>query len=78
VCHVSFAKSANAHGELWMKIAHGTSVAALGHAWLRHGSTTITMRQLRPLGRRSWWMTFVVHVGSQRSARTLKTQLVVL
>jgi hypothetical protein len=78
VCHVSFAKSANAHGELWMKIAHGSSVAALGHAWLRHGATTITMRELRPLGRRSWWMTFVVHVGSERSLRTLKTQLVVL
>lgn len=78
VCHVSFAKSANAHGELWMKIAHGSSLAALGHSWLHHGAATVSMRQLRPLGRRSWWMTFVVHIGSQHSARTLRTQLLVI
>jgi hypothetical protein len=77
-CHVAFARTANAHGELWMKIAHGSSLAALGHSWLHHGSTTVTMRQLRPLGNRSWWMTFVVHVGNQRAAKTLRTRLLVL
>jgi hypothetical protein len=77
VCHVSFAKKANAHGELRMRIAQGRSVAALGHARLHGGSATVSMRQLRPLRGRSWWMTFVVHVGSQRSARTVKTRLLV-
>jgi hypothetical protein len=77
-CHVAFAKKANAHGELWMKIAHGSSLAALGHSWLHHGATTVTMRQLRSLGKRSWWMTFVVHIGSDRSPQTLRTRLLVL
>ncbi len=77
VCHVSFAKKANAHGTLRMRIARGSSVAALGHAQLRHGAATVNMRQLRPLRGRSWWMTFVLHVGHQRAARTVRTRLLV-
>jgi hypothetical protein len=78
VCHVSFAKTANVHGELRMRIARGGAVAALGHARLRGGSTTVSMRQLRPLGGRSWWMTFVVHTGSAHGARTVRARLLVL
>jgi hypothetical protein len=77
VCHVAFVKKANAHGTLRMRIARGSSVAALGHARLRHGAATVSMRQLRPLSGRSWWMTFVVHMGHQRAAQTFRTRLLV-
>lgn len=78
VCRVSFAKKANAHGVLRMRIARGSSVAALGHARLRHGAATVNMRQLRPLSGRSWWMTFVLHLGHARAAQTIRTRLLVV
>ncbi len=46
-CTVTFPAAKASTGALRLSIAHGARVAALGHAQLRHGTATVTMRELR-------------------------------
>ncbi len=77
-CRVSFTASATATtgGTLLISVTRGARIAALGHARLRHGTATITMRTLRGLGRGAWRVTLVL-VSERQPARTFTVRLVV-
>jgi hypothetical protein len=66
-CKVTFPKKAkDAAGSLRMRIARGRTVAALGHARLRHGAATVTMRELHRMSPGAWRITMVMTLAHQR------------
>lgn len=66
-CAVSFPQTAQQTGTILISINRGARVAGLGHGRLRHGAARITMRALRPLGKRPWQITLVVVRARHRS-----------
>jgi hypothetical protein len=75
-CNVAFAKAANAHGTVRMRVTRGSSVAALGHGRLHNGSTTVQMRELRSLNSGTWRITLVYSSG--RTQRTVTMRVLVV
>jgi hypothetical protein len=74
-CKVSFRFSAkDLSGTVLVSIARGARVAGLGHARLKHGAATITMRELGDARRGAWQVTLVVLSG-RHSARTFILRL---
>ncbi len=66
-CTVTFPKKAkDVSGSLRVRIARGRTVAALGHARLRHGTATVTMRELHRLSKGAWRITLVMSLAHQR------------
>jgi hypothetical protein len=74
-CHVAFAKSAQAHGMVRMRISQGNRVAALGRGRLHNGSATVTMRELHSLSKGTWRVTLVYSSGS--TVKTVTQRLTV-
>ena len=75
-CNVAFAKAADAHGMVRMRVTRGSSVAALGHGQLHNGTTTVQMRELRSLNGGTWRITLVYSSG--RTQRTVTMRLLVV
>ena len=59
-CTVTFPKARSTSGMLRMRIARGTHLVALGHARVKHGKATVTMRQRRHVKRGAWKITLVL------------------
>ena len=58
---------ATIHGTVQLTVDRGSHIAALGHGQLSRGTTTVTMRQLRRLGRGAWTLTVVLSGAHQRA-----------
>jgi hypothetical protein len=73
-CTVKFPTST--HGVVQLSISRGAHVAALGHGQLRHGATTVTMRELRRLNAGAWTLTIVLSAGHRHAqTSTLKVHM---
>lgn len=64
-CTVKFPTASK--GRVQLSLTRGAHLAALGRGQLAHGAATVTMRQLRRLGRGSWTMTVVLARPHQRA-----------
>jgi hypothetical protein len=72
VCKVSYSKTTR--GKLQLEIARGSKVAALGHADLRRGKATLTLRERRQLRSGRWTITVVLS-RSHKAASTTRVGL---
>jgi hypothetical protein len=66
-CKVKFPAGNASAGTLRLSITHGARVTALGHAQLRHGAATVTMRALRRVKGGMCTLTLVLSRAHQRT-----------
>ena len=67
---------ATIHGTVQLTVNRGSHIAALGHGQLSRGATTVTMKELRRLGRGAWTLNVVLAGAHQRAqSTTLKVHM---
>jgi hypothetical protein len=65
-CRVAFPQLPAPNGTVRVRIARGSAIVALGHARVRGGKATVTMRRLRVVHRGAWRVTLVLAQPHQR------------
>jgi hypothetical protein len=58
-CSVTFPHNHKQHGIVRLAVSRGGKLVALGHATVKHGHATVTMRELRVRSRGAWAVTVV-------------------
>ncbi len=67
---------ATIHGNVQLTVNRGSHIAALGHGQLSRGATTVTMKELRRLGRGAWTLNVVLSGAHQRAqSATVKVRM---
>ena len=67
---------ATTHGTVRLTVDRGAHIAALGHGQLSGGAATVTMKELRRLGRGAWTLDVVLSVAHQQAqSATLKVHM---
>jgi hypothetical protein len=73
-CTVNVPAAARGRGVALVSIARGGRIFGLGHAAIRHGRATITVRGRRTLTRGTWRVTIVIP-GAHYRARTFSLRV---